>query len=291
MHVGDLALSSPRKAAAKRTDKKLLTQEEEFDLIRRWQQDRDYDARDRLLRAHRFLLQKLAWGYRAFAHRPGISIEDLIAEGNLGLITALEKFEIERGYRFSTYARWWAGSRMQDYVNVNLSTVKVVRSREEAKALRIMARNPDMNEEGMCTLATELGLKRADLDWIKSALNGNRTMSANTPISVDEDSGETWLDRIEDETQGPESLMENRLKERRVELSKQIMAEATLKPQERQVAELRWLSDQPATLREVAMALDISPERVRQVERSMLEKLGRAAKRLRVKSEDVFGAY
>lgn len=285
----------PRPAAksadpGKRKERALLSGADEIELIRKWQEERDYDAREKLLRAHVFLLQRLAWNFRSFVHRPGISIEDLIAEGNLGLITALEKFDLSMGYRFSTYARWWATSRMQDFVNGNLSTVKVIRSREEAKAFRILSRNPEMTEDAMCELAGELGLKRADLDWIKGATSAHNTISANAPISVEEDGGETWLDRIEDESTGPEVLMENRLKERRAEISKQIMAETSLKPQERRVAELRWLSDQPATLREVAETLELSTERVRQVERAMLEKLARTAKRMRLKSEDVFAS-
>lgn len=284
--MADLA-KSRRPASARHPPNALLSREDEADLVRQWQEERDYGARERLLWSHRFLLQKLAQRYRSLARSPGISIEDLVAEGNLGLITALEKFDLTLGYRFSTYARWWAGTRMQEYVNVNISTVKVVRSREEAKAVQVLSRNPEMTEEQLQSLASDLGLKRADLDWIKSALMAT-AVSANAPISVEDDGGDTYLDRIEDESTGAESLMANQLRERRVELSRQILAEATLKPQERRVAELRWLAEDRLTLREVADELGISAERVRQVERNMLDKLSRAARRMRLKSEDVF---
>jgi len=276
-----------RSGVARHPPNGLLSREDEVELVKRWQEERDYDAREQILWSHRFLLQKLAQRYRSLARCPGISIEDLIAEGNLGLITALEKFDLSLGYRFSTYARWWAGTRMQEYVNVNISTVKVVRSREEAKAVQVLSRNPEMGEEQMQALAADLGLRRADLDWIKGALMAT-SVSANAPISVEDDGGDSYLDRIEDERTGAESLMANQLRERRVALSRQILEQATLKPQERLVAELRWLSDQRVTLREVAEELGISSERVRQVERTMLDKLARAARRMRIKSEDVF---
>lgn len=265
----------------------LLSREDEAELVRQWQVDRNFEARERLLWAHRFLLRKLARRYRSLARCPGISIEDLVAEGNLGLITALEKFNLDLGHRFSTYARWWAGARMQEFVNANISTVKVVRSREEAKAVQALARHPDMSEEAMQTLADDLGLKRTQLDWIRGAILPT-AVSANTPISVEDEAGDTFLDRIEDERASPESLMATQLEARRAELSRQILAEATLKPQERRVAELRWLAEDRLTLKEVAEELGISAERVRQVERSMFDKLARAAKRMRLKAEDVF---
>jgi RNA polymerase sigma-32 factor len=267
-----------------------LEKDEEFELIRRWQEDRDFEARATIINAHKALLKRLATAYRSFANCPAISIEDLTAEGNIGLITALDKFDRKLDNRFSTYARWWAKTRMAEYVKINISAVKVVRSREEARAFGVLAKLGDVPETELDAVAECLGMKRADLDWIRGAIMSARSVSANASISVDEESGETLLDRIQDETTGPEAMMEHLLVAKRQQLSKQILEESALKPTERKVAELRWLAEQPTSVRETANILELTPERVRQIERSMLDKLARTARKLRVRSEDIFGS-
>ena len=255
----------------------MLRAEEERRLAERWKSDRDEAAARQLLGSHLRLVVKIARGFGGY----GLPLGDLIAEGNVGLMQALEKFEPERGFRFSTYAMWWIRAAIQEYVLHNRSLVKMGTTAAQKKLffnLRRLKRelgeigDGDLAPEAVASIARELEVSEDEVVEMNRRLAG-RDHSLTTPLR---DGGDAeWQDMLVAEGQDQESLVADGSE---LAWRRDLLAEGmqTLNERERHILTERRLKDEPMTLEELSGVYGISRERVRQLEVRAFERLQNA---------------
>lgn len=266
----------------------LLSAGHEQDLAVRWRQAGDNAALHELTGAYMRLVIAMAGRFRAY----GLPMADLVQEGAVGLMQAAERFEPERGYRFSTYAGWWIRAAMQDYVMRNWSIVRAAPT-ASGKSLffnlrrlraRLGALDGALAPDQVQAIATELGVEPDDVASMALRLAaGDRSLSA--PIG--EGSAESWQDLIPDEAENPEAQAGARL-DGAVRNRTLARALETLTPRERTIIEARRLADEPCTLEVLGARLGVSKERVRQIEQQAIGRL-RETIRKQVGDEAVAG--
>ena len=252
----------------------LLDPQEEYMLAKRWREHQDTEAAHRLVTSHLRLVAKIAMGYRGY----GLPISEVIAEGNIGLMQAVKRFEPERGFRLATYAMWWIRASIQEYILRSWSLVKMGTTAAQKKLFFNLRRvkgqiealdEGDLKPDQVKTIAHRLGVPEDEV------VNMNRRLaspdsSLNAPVGGESDSEwQDWLadDALDQETRLAES---EELEERRTLLS---TALEELTPRERDILEARRLRDDPVTLEDLSVKYDISRERVRQIEVRAFEKL------------------
>src|SRR6516225_8204622 len=187
----------------------MLDPQEEHVLAKRWRQHGDRDAADRLVISHLRLVAKIARGYGGY----GLPIADLISEGHIGLLQAVERFEPERGFRFSTYAVWWIKSAIQEYILRSWSLVRMGTTANHRKLFfnlrkaksRISALNDgDMRPDQVKLIAKRLGVtERAVID-MNRRLGGDASL--NDPVNEEGDSAE-WLDWLVGDSPDQETML------------------------------------------------------------------------------------
>lgn len=250
----------------------ILDAETELALARAWRNHGDTQALHRLVTAYMRLAVSMAGKFRRY----GAPMNDLIQEAGLGLMKAAEKFDPERGVRFSTYAVWWIKASIQDYVMRNWSLVRTG-STSSQKSLffnlrRVQARiERAAQEEGetldasslRARVAEELGVPVADVAMMEARLSGS-DFSLNAPMSSDEE-GREWQDTLEDDGPDAEARVAQSHDAARL---REWLAEAmqVLTPRERHIVIARKLGDVPQTLDALGNELGLSKERVRQLE-------------------------
>jgi len=253
-----------------------LTEDAERDLAISYRDGNVQDA-EQLVTSHLRLVAKIAFTYQNY----GLSMMDLICEGNLGLMQAVKKFDVDKGFRLSTYAMWWIKAYIQDYVLRSYSLVKIGSSSLQKKLffnLNKVKQKLKLYEQGhlgnnydqSALIAEELGVSVESVKTMNSRLSqGDVYLSEK--IGDDEDGGEL-IDLIADESDSPEVLcIENQ--ERSKQLDKLNLAMARLNEREQFIIQNRKLSEQPITLDEISNIYNISKERVRQIEVRALEKI------------------
>jgi RNA polymerase sigma-32 factor len=248
----------------------LLTPSEEQQLAQRWRRFGDQGAASRLVTGNLRFVVKIAFEYRTY----GLRLLDLIQEGNLGLLVAVDRFEPDRGVRLTTYAVWWIRAYIQEYIRRSWSLVRFGTTRAEQRCFyRLRRERQRLEREGGKAdpdrLASALGIRREELEAIESRIT-RRDMSLDDPAYVDTE--ETKGDRLADDRPGPESaLAEQELSEEaRRRIREGLEA---LDPRERAILSRRYLASKPATLKELGAAFGISRERVRQLEARAKAKL------------------
>ena len=257
----------------------MLAPQDEYLLGKRWREAGDRDAADRLVISHLRLVAKIARGYGGY----GLPIADLISEGHIGLLQAVERFEPEKGFRFSTYAVWWIKSAIQEYILRSWSLVKMGTSADHRKLFfnlrkaksQISALDEgDMRPDQVKLIAKRLGVtERAVID-MNRRLGGDASL--NDPIREESDSAE-WQDWLVGDSPDQETVLaaNEELDNRRRTLS---VALGALKPRDRRIFESRRLAEDPMTLAELADEFGVSRERVRQIEARAFEKVQKAVK-------------
>lgn len=251
----------------------VLDRQTEIDLAKRWRLTNDRTARDRLVSSH----QKLVVGMIRRLQRPGgPSFEDLYNQGVIGLIVAAEKFDPEAETRFATYAQWQVLAAMQELLFMSRTQVRI--GKKEKKIMRALAHARFQNGGQVAQIHREriaqvMGVTITEVEGIEAA-TATGTLSLHQPISGGEDEGAVFMDTLVDESQGPEAMMRMPLEEKRNRVVGEIMKD--LEDRERTVIQERFLGDTPCTLRTLAERMNISAERVRQIEREALSKLRRA---------------
>jgi len=257
----------------------MLDPQQEYMLARRWREAGDRDAAHRLIISHLRLAAKIARGYRGY----GLPIADLISEGHVGLMQAVERFEPERGFRFSTYAVWWIKAAIQEYILRSWTLVKMGTTAShrklffnlrKAKSRISVLDEGDMRPDQVKLIAKRLGVtERAVID-MNRRLGGDASL--NDAIREDSDSSE-WQDWLVDESLDQETMLaaSEEFDNRRNALSVVLGA---LKPRDRRIFESRRLAEDPMTLAELADEFGVSRERVRQIEARAFEKVQEAVK-------------
>src|SRR6266571_3775725 len=257
----------------------MLDPQQECKLAKRWREAGDRDAAHRLIISHLRLAAKIARGYRGY----GLPIADLISEGHVGLMQAVERFEPERGFRFSTYAMWWIKAAIQEYILRSWSLVKMGTTANQKKLFfnlrkaksRISALDEgDMRPDQVKLIAKRLGVTEQDVIDMNRRLGGDASL--NAPIREEGDSGE-WMDWLVDESASQESrLAESEQSQNRHKALGEALT--VLNDRERRIFEARRLADEPITLEELADEFGVSRERVRQIEVRAFEKVQKAVK-------------
>ena len=256
----------------------LLSEAEELDLARRWRDGRDDAALARLASSHLRMVVKMAMDNRGY----GLPVAELISEGNLGLVKAIEKLDPERGFRLSTYARWWIRAAIQDYILRSWSLVKMGTTAAQKKlffSLRKLKRKlreveeGDLSPETVTWIATELAVREDEVVQMSRRLAGpDHSLNASPREAED---GE-WQDLLVDEAAVDQ---ESWFAEREELLLRRRMLGAAMKQldeRERHILIERRLRDEPITLEGLGREYSISRERVRQIEVRAYEKLRNA---------------
>lgn len=248
----------------------LLNQEEEKELALRYKAG-DQEAGKRLITANLRFVVKVALEYRGY----GLKLQDLIQEGNLGLMMALRHFDPERGYRFISYAIWWIRAYIQNYIMRSWSLVKVGTTQAQKKLFYKMGRLRDLEEgegnieERVKALAEELDVGVEEVEEMYERI---RWRDLSLDATVGEEQETTFMDFLADFAPNQEERLAD--KERR-QIIKRVVEEALgqLSQRERTIIEKRFMAEEPMTLQELGEAFNVSRERVRQIELSALKKL------------------
>jgi len=257
----------------------MLEPHEEYVLAKRWREHGDREAAHKLVTSHLRLVAKIARGYRGY----GLPISEVIAEGNVGLMQALKRFEPEKGFRLATYATWWIKAAIQEYILRSWSLVKMGTTANQkklffnlrkAKSKIAVLDEGDLRPDQVKLIAKRLGVTEQDVVDMNRRLGGD--VSLNAPIRDDGDPGE-WQDWLVDEVSNQETrLVEDEESDnRRKALGEALSA---LNERERRIFETRRLADDTITLGDLAAEFGVSRERVRQIEVRALEKVQRAVK-------------
>jgi RNA polymerase sigma-32 factor len=256
----------------------LLDRRAETDLARRYRDSRDPSALARLVGSHQRLVVKIAVEYRGY----GLPLNDLVSEGNVGLMQALARFDPERGCRLSTYAMWWIRAAISDYVLRSCSLVRMVTTEAHKKLffnlrrLKAKYQEPDerqLSPRGVSAIAKELNVPPSDIVLMDRRL-GSRDLSINAPAHGSGDAGTEWQDFLVDGSDNQEvATME--ADERRKRRAMMLNALGELDRRERHILVHRRLRDRPRKLSELSRDYGISRERVRQIEVRAFKKLKR----------------
>ena len=252
----------------------VLEKEEEYALAKRWCEQEDRNAAQKLTASHLRLVVRMAMSFKY----SGLPIEDIISEGNLGLIKAVERFDPYRGVRLSTCARWWIRASILEYVMRSWSLVKVVSTANQKKLFynlrKIKAKiqaydDGDLHPDDVSHISNMLGVPEADTIIMNRRLV--RDCSLNVQIKNDIDIGE-WQDfLVNDDINQEDRLGETQELNRRRKILERAMT--LLDDRERRIFISRRLSDNTRTLRELSHEFGVSYERIRQIEVRAFEKI------------------
>jgi RNA polymerase sigma-32 factor len=259
----------------------VLERDQEHNLAKRWRENGDRDAAHQLVTSHLRLAAKIAMNYRGY----GLPISEIISEGNVGLMQAVNRFEPEKGFRFATYAVWWIRAAIQDYILRSWSLVKIGTTANQKKLffkLRSLKRKisaleggRDLHPEQVSFIAKTLNVADQEVLDMDRRLGGDA--SINAPIREEGESDE-WQNYLVDQSPSPEAILAEQDEKdyRRKALAGAIDA---LNERERRIFAARHLVDEPQTLEDLAAEFKVSRERIRQIEARAFEKVRKAAKK------------
>jgi len=255
----------------------MLTPDEEYMLAKRWKEHNDTEAAHKLVTSHLRLVAKIAMGYRGY----GLPVNELISEGNVGMMQAVKRFDPERGFRLATYAMWWIRASIQEYILHSWSLVKMGTTAAQKKLFFNLRKikgqinameEGDLHPDNVRKIANRLNVSEVEVVNMNRRLSSN-DHSLNAPMRVDSD-GE-WIDWLEDDSPTQETTIaeSQELTNRRLLLE---TAMKTLNDREQHILTERRLKDEPLTLEELSNQYNISRERVRQIEVRAFQKLQKA---------------
>ena len=266
-----------------------LTPDREREYATQWRDAQDRRALDQLVGSHLRLVVKMARGFQGY----GLPLADLVAEGNVGLMQAAQKFDPDKGFRFVTYATWWIRAAMQKYVLHNWSLVKIGTTGTQKKLFfslrRLKARmqeldSGDLSPESVAAIATELDVPETEVMEMNRRLGSDRSL--NAPVGEEGDS--QWQDHLADDRANQETAVAD-AEERRQRLDFLKLGLDALNDRERAIIVGRRLRPEPLTLEELGDRFQVSRERIRQLEVSAFEKV-RKAVMARAKAQTIAAA-
>ena len=255
----------------------ILDAEEEYMLAKNWKERGNLKSAHKLVTSHLRLVAKIAMGYRGY----GLPVNELISEGNIGLMQAVKKFDPEKGFRLATYAMWWIKAAIQEYVLRSWSLVKMGTTSAQKKLFFNLKKikqqiapnqDGDLKDEQVNEISKKLGVKSDEVVNMNRRMMGQEK-SLNEPIK-DGEKGE-WQDWIVSDDLDQELFVAQKqeMDEKKTLLQKSIKI---LNERERKILEDRKLSSKPKTLEELSKKYQISRERIRQIETRAFEKLQKA---------------
>ena len=252
----------------------MLDAEEEYLLAKSWRERGNLKAAHKLVTSHLRLVAKIAMGYRGY----GLPVNELISEGNIGLMQAVKKFDHERGFRLATYAMWWIKAAIQEYVLKSWSLVKMGTTTAQKKLFFNLKKlknqiapnqEGDLRDEQVNEISKRLDVESYEVVNMNRRLMGHEK-SLNDPIKA----GETdeWQDWLVDDHLDQELIMSQK---QEFDDKKELLNEAMtiLNNREKEILEARRLAENPKTLEELSKKYKISRERIRQIETKAFEKL------------------
>jgi len=274
---GNFPDKNDRRYISAAMDAPMLEREYEAELARRWRDDEDADALHEIIEAHIRLVVRIASKFKGY----GLPIGDLIQEGNRGLLEAANRFDPERGFRYSTYATWWILAAMQEYIVRNSSIVRIGTTPAQKSLFfnlrKLRARLTDnsaarMTEDERQMIATELGVPLAAVERMESHFS-RPDQSLNA--TVGESDSDEFVDLLADESPSPEAIVGDMIDgETRAKWIADAMQHLTAR--EREVITRRFLKDDKITLAEIGETFGVTKERIRQIEGKALTKLREA---------------
>ena len=253
----------------------MLSAEEEYTLAKDWRDKGNIEAAHKLVTSHLRLVAKIAMGYRGY----GLPMGELIAEGNLGMMHAVKRFEPEKGFRLSTYAMWWIKASIQEYILRSWSLVKIGTTAAQKKLFFNLRRikgeikaidEGDLKPDQVTRIADELNVSEDEVVSMNRRMAGG-DHSLNAPISDEGESAE-WQDWLVDDRETQDTQFEEA---EEYDARRKLLLEAMkdLNEREVEIIQARRLSDTPETLEELSKRFGVSRERIRQIEGRAFEKL------------------
>jgi RNA polymerase sigma-32 factor len=248
----------------------LLSAEEEHEMAVRWRRDRDRDAAYRLATGNLRLVVHIAMAFR----RATLNLMDLIQEGNIGLLQAVERFDPFRGVRFSAYASWWIRAYILKYIMDHWSLVRVGTTNDRRKLFFNLSREKKRLEaQGIRPeprlLAERLGVSEEDVIDVQQAVQG-RDLSLEAPLRSNPES--SLVDVLPAPQPAPdEQAAENEYREALRRKFQEFGQ--TLKGKELEIFNRRLVAEQPATLQEIGDSYGVTREAIRQIEKRVIDRL------------------
>ena len=252
----------------------MLDAEEEYMLAKNWRESGNLKSAHKLVTSHLRLVAKIAMGYRGY----GLPVNELISEGNIGLMQAVKKFDPEKGFRLATYAMWWIKASIQEYVLRSWSLVKMGTTTAQKKLFFNLKKlknkiapeqEGDLRPEHVQEISRRLNVNSKEVVNMNRRLMGHEK-SLNDPIKA----GETdeWQDWLVDDTLDQELIVSQK---QEYDDKKDLLYDAIkiLNDREKEIIEARRLSENPKTLEVLSKKYKISRERIRQIETKAFEKL------------------
>ncbi len=251
----------------------MLDAEEEYLLAKNWKNTGNVKSAEKLVTSHLRLVAKIAMGYKGY----GLPLNEMISEGNVGLMQAVKKFEPEKGFRLATYAMWWIKASIQEYILRSWSLVKIGTTTAQKKLFFNLKKiknqiapktEGDLKNEHVAEIAKKLDVSEDEVVSMNRRLSG-KEKSLNAQIGEDGDEWQDWL--VDKEMDHELRFAQNEEMEQRKDLLKESIK--ILNDREREILFSRRLNDEPKTLEELSKLYKISRERIRQIENKAFEKV------------------
>ena len=246
----------------------LLTYDEEYEIALK-AKNGDKKAREKLINANLRFVVSVAKKFRG----QGMPLEDLINEGNIGLMTAVDKFEPEKGYHFISYAVWWVRQAILKALAEQSRPVRLPLNRSNELIQIVRAKNDLIHNKGISDPSVDEVAAASGLDvtLVKNLLEVTRDMiSFDSPIKGDEEGDSSYFDFVEDKAQSPEEDVVNHMMEKDVRGLLSVLGE-----KERDIIEKRYgfNGNEPMSLKAIGDEYNLTKERIRQIEKAALQKL------------------
>ena len=267
----------------------MLSHDEEYMLARSWREHGDVDAAHKLVTSHLRLVAKIAMGYRGY----GLPVNELISEGNVGMMQAVKRFEPERGFRLATYAMWWIRASIQEYILHSWSLVKMGTTAAQKKLFFNLRKikgelqaidDGDLPDETVSEIAKRLHVSADDVVSMNRRM-GSGDYSLNAPLRADGEGDGEWIDWLAaDEADQEETVAEAEDMDRRRDML--AVAMKVLNERERTIFHDRRIREEPRTLEDLSHDYGVSRERVRQIEVRAFEKVRKAIRDMLVREAE-----
>ena len=251
----------------------MLAAEEEYMLAKNWKTTGNLKSAEKLVTSHLRLVAKIAMGYKGY----GLPVNEMISEGNVGLMQAVKKFEPEKGFRLATYAMWWIKASIQEYILRSWSLVKIGTTTAQKKLFFNLKKiknqlapksEGDLRDEHVSEIAEKLNVKKEEVVSMNRRLSG-KEHSLNVQIGED---GDEWQDWLVDKEMDQELKFAHK---EEMDQRKDLLTDSIkiLNDREKEILYARRLNDEPTTLENLSKKYKISRERIRQIENKAFEKV------------------